>query len=589
LPDESKQDNTPVSHRGPVEYDLVGMPDPDFDRLCYRLIRLEHPNAIKPTESGDGGADALLPAPGAGYERAWQAKHYPKAIRWTECRKSFEDAIANYEPAAYTFCFPRDLSGREQQTFDKHFRNGRVEIPVDFWNGSEIQARLTESDAGKRVAAHFFKDDADQLKAIERAALAKGELSTVGDALERMNPIGGFLAGSDPYFSYPAAIYEAGEAAKTPVAEGAVMSVEQPSGALIARIDVVPRDEEALELFRPKGTITFPVETYERLQEAVRRGEATSAEGLEVTFEQLPPALSEDIGKPMVGTVSFEPDRSRAPKPWDARFVGRLGDLSETVDAKLEPAAPPSGWDGCLEGGFAGLSVRFLFRRRGEGGQMAVNYSYRLGEASARDQLKVLRFLDIVSEPGSTMQVVDKKDRERELLFDGGALDDDADTSALMAFFECIVEIESWTGERIPVKPADFTDENFRQATSIAAAIRRKGFKARFEQVELALPEENLGVVESGRELVIEQGFGGKVFGKEVDLGQARVQVDEYRVEHLGKDEEGHYRVRLRPVDEESAEVFQHIAPPRRTRRPPPPPRKKKSRGRSKRRGGRSR
>lgn len=589
MADQPIQEKPPLKHRGPVEYDLVGMPDRDFDRLCYRLIRLEHPNAIKPTESGDGGADALLPAPGSGYERAWQAKHYPKAIQWAKCRKSLEDAITNYKPAAYTFCFPRDLSGREQQTFDKHFRSGSFEIPVDFWNGSEIQARLTESDAGRRVAAHFFKDDTNQLEEIKRAALAKGELSTVGDALDRMNPIGSFLAESDPYFSYPAAIYEAGGAAKTPVAEGAVMSVEQPSGGLIARVDVVPRDEEALELYGPKGTITFPVETYERLQEAIRRGEATTAENLEVTFEQLPPALRDEIGKPMIGTISFEPDHGRPPKPWDARFIGRLGDVSETLDAKLEPTLPPTGWDGCLEGSFAGLSARILFRRRNEGGQIAVNYNYRLGEAPARDQLKVLRFLDIVSETGSTMQVVDKKDRERDLAFDGGALDDTVDTSALIAFFESLVEIEAWAGRPIPVRPADFTDANFRQVTMIAAAIRRGGFNATFEQVEFALPDETLAVVDSGKELVIEQSFGGKVFGEEINLGRARVEVDGYRVERLGKDEDGNNLVRLRPGNEASSEVFQHISPPTRAKKPPPPPKKRKKRGRSRRRGGRSR
>jgi hypothetical protein len=587
--DKSKDSKRLVKAKGPVQYDLAGMHDGDFDLLCFRLIRLHHPDAVKPKESGDGGADVLLPHGGGGYSRAWQAKHYPGRINWTACKKSLADAVKNYGPERYTFCFPRDLSGTEQKTFDKHFRAPGAAIPVDFWNGTEIQSRLTESHDGRTVADHFFKDDADQLEEIKLAALAKGDLSTVGDALDRMNPIGNFLARKDPYYHYPAAIYEAGGKSKTPVADGTIMSIEQPHDGVIARIDVVPKDEEALDLFAPKGRMTLPREAYERLQEAVSRGEPVTAEGVELTFEQLPPALSDDVGKPMVGSISFVPDQGPPPTPWDAKFVAERGSLKERFDVMLEPVAPPEGWDGCLEGSFGDLVVRFLFRRHDDGGQLGATYTYRLGTSPANEQLRALRFMDLVAGDGGTLRIVDKRHPERDFTLDTGAPDDTADTSALVAFFESIVEIEEWAGQGLPIRPDLFTDANFRQVGAIAGAIRRGGFKSHFKQAELSLPPENLETVQSGKELVLEQDFSGKVLGREIELGRSRAVITDYDVERQGADSNGNERVRLVPKSEAGAEVFQTIIRPVKARKPPPPPRRKKRRGRGKRKGGRSR
>jgi hypothetical protein len=588
LVDDFEKRGKRVKARGPVEYDLAGMPDKQFDLLCFRLIRLEHPDAIKPKEAGDGGADVLLPKPGGGYGRAWQAKHFPNRIGWPACRKSLADAIKNYKPDRYTFCFPRDLSGTEQRTFDKHFRNSEIQIPVDFWNGSELHSRLTESDAGTTVADHFFKDDADQLEAIKRAALAKGELSTMGDALERMNPIGDFLAKKDPFYSYPAAIYEAGKAT-TPVASGAVMSIEQSSGGVVARVDVVPNDDEAMELFAPKGKFTLPRETYERLEDAAKRGESVTAEGVEVVFEQLPPALSEDIGKPMTGTVSIEPLPARpAPTPWDARFSAERDGVKAQLDTFLEPVRPPEGWDGCLEGSYGGLTTRFLFRHQGDSGQLGVRYQYQLNTDPARNQLRALEFLNVVAADGGTVKVVDKRDRERELTLDTGAPDDTGTPDALVAFLESIVEIEKWANIRFSIDPDSFTDANFRQVATIAATIRRGGFNGRFENAELSVPPNKMKALESGKELVIEQSFAGEVLGQEVDLGRARAVIDNYQVEYRGTESDGSQIVRLVPGTDADAKVFQQITRPARAKKPPPPPRRKQRRSRGRRRGGRS-
>lgn len=69
-------DDKPIAPRGAVRFDLLAMGDEDFESLCFRLVRLEFPDAVKPKNTGDEGADAVLPQPsGDRYARCWQAKH----------------------------------------------------------------------------------------------------------------------------------------------------------------------------------------------------------------------------------------------------------------------------------------------------------------------------------------------------------------------------------------------------------------------------------------------------------------------------------------------------------------------------------
>lgn len=588
-PDETKKELVPA--RGPVHYDLLGMSDGNFDLLCHRLIRLEHSGVEKPAETNDGGADALLPMAGGGYEHAWQAKHFPKAISWTECRKSFADATENYKPEAYTFFFPRDLTKREQQTFDKHFRPKGATVPVDYINGAEIQARLTESPEGRTIAKHFFKDDGEVLEQIKRAAIAKGELDTPGDALERMRPIGEYLASEDPYFSYSASVYKEGGSAETPHPEGTVMSVaESDEDGLTSRIDVVPDDPEAIELYGPKGKLSFPPEVYREAAEALARGEEFTAKGVGITWEQLPPAFSEQLGKAVEAEVTIGPAARPPPAPWSARVDVEVGASKANVDLDLKPADPPEGWDGCLQGYFAGMTMRLFFRAVGDGGESTIKYQYSLNSHPAREQLRALRFMDLIALEGGTMRISDRARSDREVTLATGAPEDSQRLEALTAFLELIVEIEDWTGEQIPVSPEKFTNEHFNWAAVVVSAIRRGGFHINFEQLELAIDPERFAELGEGGPLVIERTMGVKVLDHPISFGRTRINIARYGFEKVGNDSDGRPLVRIFPPDEEASKLLEIISKPVKTKRPPPPPRKKKGRGgrdRSRRKGGR--
>lgn len=403
-----------------------------------------------------------------------------------------------------------------------------------------------------------------------------------------MTPVGEFLAASDPYFSYAASVYEEDSPAQTPVADGVVMSVQQSEGGIVSRLDVIPNDQEALELYAPKGKMTFDRETYERIGEALGRGETVTADGIEVTWEQLPPGLSEDLDKPMKGTLTIGPsERPRPPTPWKARVIASVGERQDTLDLDLKPVDPPDGWAGCLQGHFAGLILRVIFRPHDTGGEATLKYSYTLGANSAQDQLHALRFLDLIAQEGGTMRVVDRKGSDREFSLPTGAPENTEPLKALTAFLESIVEIEQWSGTRIAVSPEKFTDKYFREAATVAAALRRGGFNGQFHQVEMSLPDEQLELVQTGGEMLVERDLSAKVLDQEVELGRTRIQIHGYRFEELGNAPDGNHLVRLTPKSESSSKVFEQIIKPKVTKPPPPPPRKRGKRKRSKRRGGR--
>lgn len=585
------RENRPLTARGPARYDLVGMPDTDFDLLCYRLIRLEHPGVEKPAESNDGGADALLPRIGGGYERAWQSKHFPGRMHWKECQKSFRDATKNYEPKRYTFCFPRNLTKTEQQTFDKHFRGEEAEIPVDYWGGDEIQARLTETSRGRTIAKHFFNDDGEMLVEIKRAAEAKGPLDSPQDALARMKPIGDYLAAGDPYFTYAGSVY--GDGAETEPAANAVMSVsESDATGVTSRIDVVPNDPEAMELYGPKGRLMLPVEAYRRAEEALAVGEVFTFEGVEVIWEQLPPAFSEEVDHPRRADVTLGPVRRPMPTPWNAHLRVNNHGATAQISVDLRPVAPAQGWDGALEGTTAGLTTRLQMRRVGNGGQGELNYRYTLSRDAPRRQLDVLHFLDLAAEPGGTIFITDrKKNSPRQVTFTTGAPEDTDRLDALRAFLQWITEIEDWTGYTLPVRPELFTQENFEALGQTASALKRGGFNVKIDEIEfLARPDASQEDIEKQGAIVVRRDLTVELFGEEIPLGPSQIELEGYKLEQIGLDRNGQRRLRLRPGDDLPISLFERIGRPERSKKPPPPPKKRsrKRRGRSRRKGGRS-
>ena len=550
--------------KGPTQFDLLGMSDGAFESMNARLIRLEFPTAVKPANVSDGGADMVLPRKeGAGYARCWQSKHYPKNIRWAKCEKSLADARKHWNPERYTFIFPRELTVGEQKTFDEKF--GSLDIPVDYWNGEELQTRLTGSDAGERVARHFFDDAELDRERTYQAIEAGRRLDTLNDGLDRLANLGRFAAERDAYFSYPGVTHEQ-DGPGPPLTPGTVMSVAEGDGKVIARYDVVPRDEEAMERFAPEFTLE-PAEgemgerASELLQQALSEGKGIQiAEGIDFTFTQLPPGLEHLVGQRMTGgqIVLGQPELVRLPiPPWHAHVTA--GEAS--VDVRLtEMTPPPKGWDLALSGSAGGLTATMLFRRHGEGGQMTLSFRYARSAALVGEQLAALLFLRALTTASEVVVSDEGKTGRPELHFPPPVGSLPPEFELLIGFLENVRTIEEWAEVEYTL-PEDITAPDAHSVAVVAGIIRAGGWASTWEHFELTMPAGQVEPLRGGHAVRCEQAMGANVLGRTVELGYAQFEVVDFRIasERPASGRPGEVEVRIEPGSDAAANVFQRL------------------------------
>lgn len=586
-------DDKLIRAKGATRYDLVGMSDEKFESMCARLIRLEFPDAFKPADTSDGGADMALPKDGGGYVRCWQSKHFRRNVPWTKCQKSLAAARKNWDPEHYTFCFPRELTIGEQKTFDKHFRGPDTDIKVDYWNGEELQARLNGSDEGQRVGRTFFEDTELDRENTYRALEAGGRLDTPMDALDRLTNIGGFLAGKDAYFSYPAVTHET-DGSAPPVTPGSVMSYATSDGHIDSRTDVVPRDAEAMERYGPQFVLQ-PTDSEEgrraskRLQNALREGTAVEIqEGLDVTFTQMPPAYKDIVGERLVGgTVQLGPvERLRpAAPPWTARMRASTDVAVASLVVRLQQGdVVPDGWDDAFVGRYGGLQVTAMFRRRGTGGELRWNFRHARDDSPAREQVAALQFVKAACGTGEIL-FSDAGDTGRpDLRIPTTPAEFPAEAQALLAFLEDVQTIEEWADVEY-VLPDTVSALEARDVAYIANIVRNQGRSITWKNFEMVVRRPGVQPLRDGRLLRVETKASADLFGRVVPLGYSRMELADYRVAAVqpAPGQPDSFHVRIEPVDGSGAAIFEQLLKDRTrgTKRPPPPPRKgKHNRGR---------
>ncbi len=591
----------PVRPKGVTSYDLLGMGDEDFESMNALLIKLEFPSAFKPANTNDGGADMVLASDGR-YERCWQSKHFTGSIGWTKCQKSLADAREHWDPAHYTFCFARDLTIKEQTTFDKHFRGPDAEVEVDHWNGNALQGKLVGSDGGQRIARQFFDDVQFYREDTNRAIEAGGRLTTPEDAVDHLSNLGGFLATKDAYFSYPAATHEASGPAP-PLTPGAVMSYGKSDGTVTTRIDLVPRDSEAMERYGPAFTLQ-PTEGEEgqraaaRLQAALQEGKGVEIEeGLDFTFTRLPPGFEHIVGQRLAGTtMKFgTPEVARGPiPPWNARLHVAT-DAGETfLDVALQPQEPvPAEWEHILTGTHGGLNVTVLFRWRAEGGEIRWTFRHARDASPVREQLKALSFLHAMSDAAEVV-ISDRGPSGRgEMRVPIADAPLSGDSLALLAFLEDVRAIEKWAGVEYTL-PDTVSGHEAWAVAEVAAAVRNHGLSVTWRDMVLTVEEDGLAALRDGKTLRVERTLSTALLGRHVELGRTHLAVADYVVSSVEWPEgQAHASVRIEPGTVEAADLFEELVRPAgSSRRPPPPPPRQGNRkraGKRKKRGKRRR
>lgn len=497
---------------GPRRFDLATLPPSDFEALCVRLARLEE-SSVTGTRAPDGGADALLADPAGGYRRAWQAKNH-RQIDWRKCRESLDRAVETYGVVHFTFCFSVDLTSSDRRHFEV-LRARHPGVEVDHWGASEIVARLTGGEEGRRVACSFFDDPAGSAELITRAVRAAGELQSVNQAVERVRAVGEYLDG-DAFFLYPLTHYP--EGAGPPPSPGTMISVEYPEEGRVVRIDAVPRDAEAAERYPARMQVALAGPDAERLEQARLRGEILHLKsGAEVTFQSLPPAFAHDVGRPFDAElqIDFTPD------PWTAEFRAIAVAREESLRVTMEPIVASGDWDRAYEGRFGGLKISLLTRLEEGREAVSVTWTHSSDASPARDQLAALRFLELMHEEGEFV-MCECEEGQRLLTGPNRSADIDSRLPALISLFTDVVAIEDWIGADLRVA-AEISAEEIEMIARVAQAVRAGKAPFLGKSFELVGDVEALPLIEGGKDMEIGEEWVVEIFGQEVVLGRRSV------------------------------------------------------------------
>jgi hypothetical protein len=538
---------------GPRPFDLLTLGDEAFEELCFRLIRIEVPS-VSATANPDGGADALLRAPGGGFERAWQAKHHTSGISWQKCRESLDRVIETFDVEWVTFCFPIDLTKDLHLRFDAELCRRHPDVRVDSWDASQIRARLTVSDEGQRVARHYFGDPFGEPALIARAIRAGGELSSLEDAIERLRPVGEFLEGHDPSFTYPQFQYRQGQ--EPPLTPGNVISVESSDGECTVRIDAVPRDTEAADRYRPKLRVAFSGEEgrreRERFEQALARNRPVSVQdGVIVTFDRLPPAFANGVGEPFAATVMIRPQLD----PWPAEFLVSSAVAEETLRVQMEPLAePPAGWDIGYEGRFGGICASVLLNAGAGEEAMFVKWTHTVDGSPARDQLTALRFMAALQGEG-TFTLRDCESRVRLIHESTRPEAVEERLTRLLKLLADVVTIEDWVGVELPV-PSEISGAEIEAIAVAANQIREREVPFSAQKISLVGPASAIPQLADGENIAISETMVVELFGESVALARRTVRFPGVEVIDCGEVEPGRHAIELLPASGLSPELL---------------------------------
>ncbi len=217
-----------VTPKGPTEYPLGGLTPDQFEALVFLLARDEFPEVVR-IRAKDRGLDARRPDPSGATLRGWQAKRFTGDIKWDQCEESVRRALAFWRPPRLTFAFPKVLSAKEQDDFRTRLIEKFPHLNLDWWDDEELQARMRDTEGGRRAAAWLFDNLEETEERMRRAIAVGGELADAHQAAERVAEVQSFVD-RDPHLRYTIVSADV-DAPPTPPAAETIISFEAQFGS----------------------------------------------------------------------------------------------------------------------------------------------------------------------------------------------------------------------------------------------------------------------------------------------------------------------------------------------------------------------
>ena len=232
-------------------------------------------------------------------------------------------------------------------------------------------------------------------------------------------------------------------------------------------------------------------------------------EGLDVTFERLPPFFASQTGQPIRGTVRLTPTgdvepRRRAPE-WRALLRMTSGPDSASLGVHLRPVeAVPEGFDDALVGQQAGVGVTTLFRQEGGRGEIRFNFKHLPDGSPVREQLAGIQFLEMVSRGGSMVVIDQGKSKRPRLQMQRAPSEVPADARALLALLEDLSVIEERTGATFAL-PDKISAQEVRHIAEVAALLRDGKRSVTWSDANLTVLEPAVTKLREGGVMRIEE------------------------------------------------------------------------------------
>ena len=298
-----------------------------FEDLCFQIIAARHPLAHVTHVNGAGGdkgVDIFQGELGA-QPTIWQCKFFVNGIRSAQknkIRKSLRVALHHFQPKRWILCVPVNLDINAHAWLQQLKREYISRVEVGIFQASEIVAEL----AYRRPIRNSFFPNAilDPLEL--RSLLAKtGEYSDrelEKLTLENVQQYVQRLQDRDARFDYQVTFFPRDDGRRD-FPPGIMASITHGD----KRIDIFPRDVEALQLDPPKIQFKTQGEATRQLQHAVETGTPADIQvsGFRSTFDFIGPVPAQS------GRLMIEPSPN-AHAPIQLGVIFGAGDSAVQYD-----------------------------------------------------------------------------------------------------------------------------------------------------------------------------------------------------------------------------------------------------------------
>jgi hypothetical protein len=541
----------------------------EWEELTFLLAHRENDKVVR-LRAPDGGLDTLLPStdrPGKA-DRGWQAKHFPKEIRWDQCEESLDRAVQVWEPKHITFTFPHDLTSREHKNFQKHLVGRHKGVTVDYWAEGKMSADLLADDAGSRITNRFFGRK-DPVEIMERAMRSGGDLSRPEHVLEREFAIDEYVDSADPHFQW--VIHKLGPDDPEPEqSPGAVMRLEFRKGDSRLLADAVPRGQSSAENYGPKVTLITDdskegAEARRLLGELLGGiGRLRLREGLKIAMERVPKPFGDLISEPFEGEVLIKAVPNPAPWFMTIEVSSTLGEAS--MDLDLQPGEPSEDWDSEWRGSRGSLTLQIQTRWLiNEGrGETSLRFDYSSSEAAPLSDRSLALGVMVALHGEGTMRFVDRTG-EREALEQplGGSKPKQEliDASELVS---ALLEIEKASGRKTPPMPEKISLKELDGIVLVGEHLRQGGILYRMKNVKMTGDNQAVAQLsKSGADIEVKEDASVMVFGEEIPVARRIIKLPYMTTKEVTRirGKEDLWEIVLVPLEAEEVEVWAEMKP----------------------------